>query len=177
MLRLTCWTNKNKHNKGLENVTTRIIIWKICLWKASSRAEKIFSRSWKMLLVNCNKILCVRKLAFLFWFTCCWRGRFQSMVKDTARVGISWFCYLCWPTVTHANWTLRSTDSLDVWVTQTLFPIIYRETSLRQVGGALLLLVFRTEHVLFNGKARCYDLPTCIGAAVVECIPVRDDFL
>lgn len=63
--------------------------------------------------------------------------------------------HLCWPMMTHAAGAPRSAYGFGVWVTKAQFPIIYRETSLWQIGGALLLLllllvVFRAEHLLFN---------------------------
>lgn len=78
--------------------------------------------------------------------------------------------------MTQAAWAAGAADGLGVWVTETHFPIIHRETSLRQVGGALLL-VFRAEHLLLNWQPRCHDLPSWVAVAAVECVCVRDDFL
>lgn len=79
--------------------------------------------------------------------------------------------HLCRPSAS------RSAECFAVRVTETRFPIISREAPLTQVGGAslLLLLVFSTEHLLLNRQPRCYDLPSCEGAAVIESISSGDD--
>lgn len=82
------------------------------------------------------------------------------MIEATAREGAPHL----WPRMTHAAWATGSADGLSVWVAETHFPIVYRETSLSQVGGALLL-VFRTEHLLFNRQPWCHDLPAWVAAA------------
>lgn len=100
------------------------------------------------------------------------------MVQGTTGVGASRLCNdLRWPMMTHAAWATGSADGLGVWVTGTCFPIICRETSLRQVGGALLL-VFRAEHLLlFNRQPWCHDLPAWVTTVAVECISIGHDFL
>lgn len=73
--------------------------------------------------------------------------------------------HLCWAL---ASW---SAEDFAFRVTETQFPILSREAPLTQVGGApLLLLLFSTEHLLLCRHPRCYDLPSCVRAAVIQSI-------
>lgn len=78
--------------------------------------------------------------------------------------------------MTQAAWAAGPADGFGVWVTKTHFPVVHRETSLGQVGGALLL-VFRAEHLLLNRQPWCHDLPAGVAATAAECFSARDDFL
>lgn len=102
------------------------------------------------------------------------------MLQGSATVGASRLGdSLGWPVMARAAWATRSAGDVAVQVTQTHLAVFYGEASVGDVGGALLL-VFRTEHLLFNRQPRCHDLPAWVAAAASAAAlrrSARDDLL
>jgi len=98
------------------------------------------------------------------------------MVEAAARVGAPRLCEHLFLPMARAT---GSAVGLRVGVAETHFAIVGGDASLGQVGGALLL-VFKTEQLLFNWQPRCHDLPPWVAAAAAasgESISVRHNLL